>query len=56
MLQRQDGTFYQVSDPADEDVAASAAAFLGGHEYTVSDAMAAALTAAGYGAWLTEVI
>lgn len=56
MLQRQDGTFYQVSNPADEDVAASAAAFLGGYTYTVSDTTAAALTEAGYGAWLTEVI
>lgn len=53
VLKAKDGSYSQVTYPTSDDLAAAAAAYLGGHVYPVSDAEAAALTAAGYGAYLT---
>lgn len=48
-LLKEGGFYRQVIEPADEDIAAAEAAYIGGHEYLVSDAVAAELVAAGYG-------
>lgn len=53
---KKDG-FYTASEVVtDEDFAAADVAYLGGHIYLVSDAEAAALTAAGYGQFLVAPI
>lgn len=39
--------------PSQDDLAAADYYFLGGHTYTISDAQAAVLIAAGYSEWLT---
>lgn len=50
---KKDG-FYTASEVVtDEDFAAADVAYLGGHTYLVSDTEAAALQAAGYGAWVS---
>lgn len=41
-------SYRQVNWPTDEDVATADAAYLGGRTYGISEAEAAALTAAGY--------
>lgn len=38
--------------PSDLDIAAASEVYLGGHVYIVTDSVAAALTAAGYGAYI----
>lgn len=48
-----DGFYRQVQNPGTDDLASAAEVYLGGHEYHVSDAVAAALTTAGYGPFLT---
>lgn len=51
------GGFYQTLDyPSDEAIEASEVAYLGGHTYTISQSERDALVAAGYGAYITEVI
>lgn len=44
-----DGVYSAVRFPAQDEIAAADAAYLGGHEYTVTDAVKAALIAAGVG-------
>lgn len=53
VLKDASGNYRQVTYPTSDDIAAATIAYLGGHEYTVSPAEAAALTAAGYGAFLS---
>ncbi|KUJ70796.1 hypothetical protein ACZ90_00300 [Streptomyces albus subsp. albus] len=43
------GTYQAVRYPSQEEVAAATTAYMGGHEYTVSDATKAALIVAGVG-------
>lgn len=45
--------YKEVNYPTTDDIAAAKFTYLGGHEYLVSDAEAASLTAAGYGSYLT---
>lgn len=47
------GTFSTVRYPAMEDLAAADAYWIGGHSYDIDQATADALTAAGYGAFIT---
>ncbi len=46
-------TVTQAQYPSQEDCEAADRVYLGGHHYTISDAEAAVLTAAGYGAYIT---
>lgn len=55
-LLKEAGAYRQVTDPTAEEVASADVAYLGGYEYEIDDAEAAALTAAGYGEWVTEVV
>jgi len=50
-----DGTYTDVRYPSQTELEEADAYYLGGHEYEVSDAVAAELTAAGYGEYLTEI-
>lgn len=54
VIKYTDGTYklVQVHNPDEPNVAAI---YLGGHVHTVSDAEAASLTTAGYGAYLTVI-
>lgn len=65
VFKRSDGTYYQTAGPtqADETNAVAnnvpgakgnIAEYLGGHSYLVDDTEAAALTTAGFGAYLTD--
>ena len=54
-LIKQGANYRQVENPSDEEIAAGDVTYLGGHTYLVSDAEAAALTAAGYGAYVSAV-
>ena len=45
---KTDGVYTTVDFPTDTQVSSADVAYLGGHTYTISDAEAAALTAAGY--------
>lgn len=47
---KQDGFYRQVRGPESADLDTADVIYLGGHEYVVDDAEAAALTDAGYGA------
>ena len=47
-------TTLQVQEADDERIEAAEAAYLGGHDYVVTDAEAAALTTAGYGSNITS--
>lgn len=49
------GVYTQHRYPADTDLAAADVVYLGGHPYPVDFAEADALTAAGYGAYVTGV-
>lgn len=49
-----DGTYRQIECPDDEQFAAATEVYLGGHDTVVHEATAVALTAAGYGAYLTR--
>jgi hypothetical protein len=55
VLQQQDGTFVQRTYVSQVEMDAAKKAYLGGHIYTVSAAEVSALTAAGYGAYITTV-
>lgn len=43
-----DGEYVEIREPSQDEEALSTEFYLGGHEYIVSDAVGAALTAAGY--------
>lgn len=47
--------FYETRYPSMDDLVNVSAYWLGGHVYVVDDSMAARLTAAGYGDYLTEI-
>jgi hypothetical protein len=47
-------TTYAFNEVSDEMVSDADAAYFGGHDYVISDAEAAALTAAGYGSYITS--
>lgn len=53
VLKAADGTYSTVDTPTQDQIDASAVAYLGGHVYEVSADEAAALTAAGYGSGLS---
>ncbi len=48
-------TVTAVQTPSQDDLAAASYYFLGGHEYTISDAQATVLINAGYGDYVTPV-
>lgn len=54
VIKRTDGT-YEQSLLADSERPDAAHVYVGGHVHVVDDAEAAALTAAGYGAYLTAL-
>lgn len=54
-LLKKDGFYTLVYDPSGEDVDAADIAYLGGHEYLVSDVEAADLRTAGYSANLKAI-
>lgn len=43
-----DGEYIEVREPSQDEIALATEVYLGGHEYIVTDAEGAALTAAGY--------
>jgi hypothetical protein len=43
-----DGQYVEYRDPSQDDIALATEVYIGGHEYPVSDAIAAELIAAGY--------
>lgn len=43
-----DGVYVEIREPSQDEIADATEVYLGGHEYVVSDAVGAALTAAGY--------
>jgi len=43
-----DGVYYQIRTPSQDEIDSATEVYLGGHEYPVSDAVAAELIAAGY--------
>jgi hypothetical protein len=49
---KRDALYRQLTFPSAEEIDLSDIAYLGGHEYLVSDAEAANLRAAGYGEWV----
>lgn len=51
---KQDDIYTQVEIPAADDFADFQAIYLGGHVYLVDETIAAELTDAGYGSFLTE--
>lgn len=53
VIQRQDGTFYLKEYPTQDELDAALRFYLGGHIYTISQAEADALTAAGYGSLIS---
>lgn len=55
IAQRIDGTFYQVRYPSLDELNGLKNYWLGGHVHTISASDAAALTAAGYGAYITTL-
>lgn len=48
VLKAHDGTYTTVDTPSQDQIDASAVAYIGGHRYEVTEAEAAALTAAGF--------
>lgn len=49
VLKQHDGSYLQTAFPTTDNIDAALITYLGGHEYVVDAAEAAALTAAGYG-------
>lgn len=43
-----DGVYVEIREPSQDEIALATEVYLGGHEYPVSDAVAAALEADGY--------
>lgn len=52
---KEGSSYREVRYPTDTEVDAATIAYIGGHEYTVTDAEATALTNAGYGSYLTAI-
>lgn len=52
VLKSPAGVYTTVDNPSQDQIDAAAVTYMGGHVYFVSVAEAAALTAAGYGAWI----
>ena len=52
LIRRQDLSYYLTRFPALSELEASLTYYLGGHEYVLSDAEVASITAAGYGAYI----
>lgn len=50
------GTYYDDPFPAQDTLDAADVVYLGGHVHIVTNAVAAELTTAGYGAYLTEIV
>lgn len=50
------GFYSQVDNPSDDDIELSDAAYIGGRTYAITEDEADALTAAGYGRWVTTYI
>jgi hypothetical protein len=53
VLKNQDGTYSLVRYPAQTEIEAAKVCYLGGHIYDITDDEATALTAAGYGDYIT---
>ena len=49
-------TVVENQTPSQDDLSACDYYFLGGHEYTITNAQAAVLIAAGYGEYLEEIV
>ncbi len=52
LVQRQDLSYYLTRYPALSELEAALTYYLGGHEYALTSAEVASLTAAGYGAYI----
>lgn len=50
---KEAGVYRQVRYPSQAECSAADVVYLGGHEYPITQAEAVALTAAGYGAYVT---
>jgi hypothetical protein len=53
---KTDGLYRQVRHPTAEEIGAAEVAYIGGHEYTLSEAERDDLVAAGYGPYITETL
>lgn len=53
VLKDAQGNYQLLTYPTTDDIAAATAVYLGGHEYVIDSTEAAALTAAGYGSYIT---
>lgn len=53
VLKAHDGTYSTVDTPTGDQIDAAAVAYIGGHCYEITDAEAASLTSAGYGACIS---
>lgn len=53
VVKRQDGSWFETVSPVDSELQAAARVYRGGYTYPLSDADAAELTAAGYGAYIS---
>ena len=51
---KESGAYRQVRTPSQVEVDAADVAYIGGHEYHIDTTEQAALTAAGYGAYITD--
>lgn len=56
VIKRMDGSFYDARYPALTELEASADFWLGGHVYTLDQETRDELVAAGYGAYITQVV
>lgn len=54
VLQGPDGSWYVKEYPTQDEIDVALNFFLGGHVYPISDAVAASLTAAGFGSLVTQ--
>jgi len=54
ILKNMDGSYSTVRFPALTDIEAAAAVYMGGHEYPLTSQEVTDLTAAGYGAHITQ--
>ncbi len=50
---KTDGVYASVEFPTQDQINAASEVYLGGHEYTISSSVATALTAAGYGSYIS---
>lgn len=56
VIRDADGGYRQVNEMDDDEAAIAREVYLGGRSYPVSTQVAADLTAAGYGAYISEVV